>query len=67
MNDKMASELLNSLCNACRTHGHIIYNQSLNDGHGGFERAGGDFRECIPAAWNPDRQGRVEDGTGSKA
>ena len=36
----MASELFNSLSNACRTHGHIIYNQSLNDGHGGFERAG---------------------------
>ena len=36
----MASELLNSLSNACRTHGHIIYNQNLNDGHGGFERAG---------------------------
>ena len=36
----MANELLSSLSNACRTHGHIIYNQNLNDGLGGFERAG---------------------------
>lgn len=36
----MASQLLNSLSDACRTHRHVVYNKDLNDGHGGFERAG---------------------------
>ena len=36
----MASQLLNSLSDACRTHQHVVYNKDLNDGHGGFERAG---------------------------
>ena len=36
----MASCLLNSLSNACRAGGHIVYREGLNNGQGGFERAG---------------------------
>lgn len=36
----MASYLLNSLSNACRAGGHIVYREGLNNGQGGFERAG---------------------------
>lgn len=36
----MANELLNSLSNACRAGGHIVYREELNNGKGGFERAG---------------------------
>ena len=36
----MASLLLNSLNDACQAHRHVVFNKDLNDGHGGFERAG---------------------------
>ena len=36
----MKNMLLNSLGNACRAYGHIVYNSRLNNGTGGFERAG---------------------------
>ena len=36
----MSSQLLNSLSDACQAHRHVVYNQNLNNGIGGFERAG---------------------------
>ena len=42
----MASQLLNSLSDACRMHRHVVYNKDLNDGHGGFERAGKRWVTC---------------------
>ncbi|MBR3822935.1 MAG: hypothetical protein IKJ37_15105 [Kiritimatiellae bacterium] len=36
----MSSQLLTSLSDACQVHRHVVYNQNLNNGAGGFERAG---------------------------
>lgn len=36
----MSSQLLNSLSDACLAYRHVVYNQNLNNGVGGFERAG---------------------------